>query len=332
MSGNPMGLAGISHYGTMQRVGGKAAGFINKKFFHPSSLRNQEKLWVALTADEAERKKQDEMDKRRDEEKQVEELRKQMYLAGQATRATDSLGLASFKGSGAPQNVTKDQRDAFEQQKQRRLKLKQERANREAAEDDGSEADEALDFLDETQLKRLSEEEMLEGLAKSKYRENAHVQGHVAVWGSWWEEQPKPQGSWGFRCCKTLDRNKRCPLAPEEEVKNEAAKADRGTRGKRRRRGRGQSGGDIPPDLTTQSAAASSPDPADLAADTFAAAGNCAEAVDVEPADPPPKEPAEAVDQAANDTPMPSSTEVSGRAEAAEAALSDRASVAEPAL
>jgi len=322
-----MGLAGISHYGTMQRVGGKAAGFINKKFFHPSSLRNQEKLWLALTADEAERKKQDEMDKRRDEEKQVEELRKQMYLAGQATRASDSLGLASFKGSGAPQNITKDQREAFEQQKQRRSKLKQERANREAAEEEGSEADEAPELLDETQLKRISEEEMLQGLAKSKYRENVHVQGHEAVWGSWWEEQPKPQGSWGFGCCKTLDRNKRCPLAPEEEVKNEAAKADRGTRGKRRRRGRGQSEGDVPADLTAQSAAASSSDPAASAADTPAVAANSAEAADMDPADPASNEPA---DQAATDAPMPSSTGALGKAEAVEAALSGRGSVAEP--
>ena len=72
-SGNPMGLSEISHFGTFQRVGGKvvilcsqlvglrsfrsiqlaaassqAGGFINKKFFHPSSIRNQERLWKAL--------------------------------------------------------------------------------------------------------------------------------------------------------------------------------------------------------------------------------------------------------------------------------------------
>ena len=28
--------------GTMRNVGGKAGGFINKKFFHPSSIRNQD--------------------------------------------------------------------------------------------------------------------------------------------------------------------------------------------------------------------------------------------------------------------------------------------------
>ena len=37
-----MGLSEISHFGSFQRVGGKAGGFINKKFFHPSSLRNQD--------------------------------------------------------------------------------------------------------------------------------------------------------------------------------------------------------------------------------------------------------------------------------------------------
>ena len=51
----------------------EAGGFINKKFFHPSTLRNQEKLWKAQTEDEREFRKQQELQKRRDEERQASE-------------------------------------------------------------------------------------------------------------------------------------------------------------------------------------------------------------------------------------------------------------------
>merc|ERR1711974_236480 len=126
MSGNPYGLSELSHYGTMQRVGGKAAGFINKKFFHPSSLRNQEKLWKAQTADAEERRKQSDLEKRREEERQVEDLRKQMYLAGQA-QSGDFLSLGSSTSSSKQKGGwTKDQELALEEQKKRIAQLKQE--------------------------------------------------------------------------------------------------------------------------------------------------------------------------------------------------------------
>ena len=31
--------------GQMRNVGSKAGGFLNNKFFHPSTRRNQEKMW-----------------------------------------------------------------------------------------------------------------------------------------------------------------------------------------------------------------------------------------------------------------------------------------------
>jgi len=197
----------------MQRVGGKAAGFINKKFFHPSSLRNQEKLWLAQSADEIERRKQDQMDKRREEERQVEELRKQMYLAGQATKGTDMLFSSAVKGSS--QHLTKDQRLAFEEQQRRKSLLKQEHAMREGRDAiEGDDVDEGCELLDNTMQQNLSEAELFASLARSGYREDVHVKGHTSVWGSWYEREDE---RWGFGCCKTLDRNKRCPLAPEED-------------------------------------------------------------------------------------------------------------------
>eukprot|EP00406_Dinophysis_acuminata_P065467 CAMPEP_0179287550 /NCGR_PEP_ID=MMETSP0797-20121207/40324_1 /TAXON_ID=47934 /ORGANISM="Dinophysis acuminata, Strain DAEP01" /LENGTH=122 /DNA_ID=CAMNT_0020996487 /DNA_START=59 /DNA_END=423 /DNA_ORIENTATION=- len=120
-SGNPFGLAELSHYGTMQRVGGKAASFINKKFFHPSSMRNQEKLWKAQTEDARERMKQVQLEQQRSEERQVEELRKQMYLHGQGKSANEILSAASSDGgmSGLSGKEKSERRAALEEFRRR---------------------------------------------------------------------------------------------------------------------------------------------------------------------------------------------------------------------
>merc|ERR1712129_492371 len=110
-------------------MGGKAGGFINKKFFHPSTLRNQEKLWKAQTEDERERKKQSELEKRRDEERQIEMLRKEMYLAGQG-KASD-LAPSTQPDAQSHKNVDGEQSErlaSVEQEKRRRNMLKQQKA------------------------------------------------------------------------------------------------------------------------------------------------------------------------------------------------------------
>eukprot|EP00913_Durusdinium_trenchii_P018430 g17314.t1 len=88
-TGNPYGLSEISHYGSMRNVGGKAGGFINKKFFHPSSLRNQERLWKAITADAVEKRKQDDLEKAREEERKVDALRKEITGRDEIERKKD---------------------------------------------------------------------------------------------------------------------------------------------------------------------------------------------------------------------------------------------------
>lgn len=278
-SGNTYGLAGISHFGSMQRVGGKAAGFINKKFFHPSSLRNQEKLWLAMTAHEVETKKQDEQDKRREEEMQVEELKRQMYLQGQATKGTDALtGLAS-RVSIAPANMTKEQKEAYETQRQRKSLLK-EQHQAEAANALKQEGEEGSDVeVGDTSAAPVNEAELMASLAKSCYKEDLVEKGHQKVWGSWYA---KEEARWGYICCKSLERNKRCSFAPEEEEEKPRTRQERG-RGKRRRKGGaaaadGTAGeaaqeGQAQPPATSSSAPASNstappPDPGKGADDT----------------------------------------------------------------
>merc|ERR1711972_60669 len=82
----------------------------------------------------------------------------------------------------------------------------------------------------------MSEAELIASLAKSGYKEDVHVRGHSTVWGSWYATEDQ---RWGYVCCKSLDRQKRCPLALDEDDENTKAKAkaETRTRGKRRRRG-----------------------------------------------------------------------------------------------
>lgn len=248
MSGNPFGLSELSHYGSMQRVGGKAAGFINKKFFHPSSLRNQEKLWKAQTENAREERKQAQMEKQREEERQVEALKKQMYLRGQSSG--DFSGAAGLSRSAMEETLTggqkKEQRDAHDEFKKRKALLRGQRASEEAKERGGEPLEEEA---------AAGAEADAEGggvagagvagagdapiLAKSSlHQEDVHPNGHESVWGSWFSTEDK---RWGFECCKSLERKKRCPLAPEEEEPSSLLPKQTRTRteheGKRRRRG-----------------------------------------------------------------------------------------------
>lgn len=260
MSGNPFGLSELSHYGSMQRVGGKAAGFINKKFFHPSSLRNQEKLWKAQTEHSRDQRKQAQLERQREEEMQVEGLRKQMYLRGQSTSKSDLFTAAGSKGSELLDNQPmgdaqlKEQKRSYEEFKRRKGQLKQAAAAAAAVPDDHGEEAAAAAGADEEEACELPAGETaasssscsvvtkLPPLAKSVFREDFHPNGHESVWGSWFDSEGQ---AWGFSCCRGLKRSERCPHAPEEAPTAGGAqgsavprvRGDRGEpKGKRRRR------------------------------------------------------------------------------------------------
>ncbi|CAK9024288.1 unnamed protein product [Durusdinium trenchii] len=221
-TGNPYGLSEISHYGSMRNVGGKAGGFINKKFFHPSSLRNQEKLWKAITADAVEKRKQDDLEKAREEERKVDALRKEMYLAGQSKSAMFTAA------SETAQRGTLEQIKAHRELKRRKELLKGAKQPKEDKDEDVEIMDE--NYTGELPPVKMEEEDGEDGedgeggegggasssrriLVKSKYPEDVLVRGHSQIWGSWFtlEEQ-----RWGFACCHSTDAQVRCPQNPEE--------------------------------------------------------------------------------------------------------------------
>mmetsp|Transcript_26646 Transcript_26646/g.50067 ORF Transcript_26646/g.50067 Transcript_26646/m.50067 type:complete len:253 (-) Transcript_26646:235-993(-) len=218
-TGNPFGLSEISHYGSMRNVGGKAGGFINKKFFHPSSIRNQERLWKAITADAVEKRKQDDLEKAREEERKVEALRKEMYLAGQSSKAM------FIAPPGPAEKGTPEQIKAFRELKRRKELLKEKSARQEAVA--STEDDEDVEIVnveigtkvkvepDESQKieGEASSSSQLTPMVKSKYPEDVTVGGHREIWGSWYTLDEK---RWGFACCQLTDFLAKCPHAPDE--------------------------------------------------------------------------------------------------------------------
>lgn len=244
MSGNPFGLSEISHFGSFQRVGGKAGGFINKKFFHPSSLRNQEKLWKAITAEAMEKRRQDDSEKRRDEERKVEDLRKQMYLSGQAS-SSDAIFTSSVGASdAAAERGTVEQQKAYSETRRRKRKLMEFKTSA-AAKEDAREADDILEQTEgpKEELCSVDGEATkasdlhavdLRQMLKSNYPENVLVRGHSQIWGSWFERQEQ---RWGFACCQTTDSKVTCPHAPSEVDEAEKKTRTRGERRGKKRKG-----------------------------------------------------------------------------------------------
>eukprot|EP00928_Gymnodinium_smaydae_P092947 TRINITY_DN7694_c0_g1_i1.p1 TRINITY_DN7694_c0_g1~~TRINITY_DN7694_c0_g1_i1.p1 ORF type:complete len:283 (-),score=56.92 TRINITY_DN7694_c0_g1_i1:18-866(-) len=221
-----------------------------------------------------EQARQRDAEMRREEERKVEQLRKQMYIAGQSASATDIL-FSRSEGSDTGSNGGKksEKQKAFEEQKRRKARLKEERALRAEREKlsgktepgEGGDANEVAIADADSDIEVISDsfagatttpcasiaqpsaqavkpeiEEEVEAtdvvdrpLVTSSYPENVLVRAHSSVWGSWYE-----CGShrWGFACCQVLDRSARCLHAPAEPEGEE--KRPRGEpRGKRRRRG-----------------------------------------------------------------------------------------------
>ena len=60
-----------------------ALAFLSKKSFHPTNFNNQESVWKAEQAEAEEQRKLDEWKSKREEERQIEELRRLQRESGQ---------------------------------------------------------------------------------------------------------------------------------------------------------------------------------------------------------------------------------------------------------
>lgn len=186
------------------RVGHKAGGFISKKFFHPSNYKNQEKLWAAIEEKKEKEKRQEELMKKREEERRVELLKQEMAGSNNISTGSLSQGLnfasggglfvsAESHASGIKRN-TPSVEDVASAETRRRLAL-------------------LRSISDQGEGERASRRIVV----RSRYPEDIHINGHSAVWGSYYDRDSK---RWGYLCCKVLDKQGHCEADANAHKRN----------------------------------------------------------------------------------------------------------------
>lgn len=183
MSDKPLLAKGsIGQFGG--RVGHKAAGFISKKFFHPSNYKNQEKLWAAIEAKKEQERRQDELLKKREEERRVESL-----IAGMDLNKKSFAPIASTSVSNSatsPLDLSNQETRAAIETRKRLSMLRESQSHSSPSSDHPP--------------MRLS--------LKSRFDEDVLENGHTEIWGSYFDLETK---KWGYGCCKVVERAVRCP-------------------------------------------------------------------------------------------------------------------------
>jgi len=219
--------------GQFQRgLGSKAGGFIAKKFFHPTSHRNMERLWIAERKKAEQDKMQEQMRLKRDDEQRVEELRRTLYQStGQAAGGPVRKDEEKSKDEILMERETRRRKRALAEENKVGLYVPG-KSPASPAEDEDEEEEEAkgaqakppaaapqvvdVEMADSglssgaaAQVKAAAEKAK-PALRLSKYKEDVHANGHTSVWGSWWSKEQK---SWGYSCCKQVDRAAACSVA-----------------------------------------------------------------------------------------------------------------------
>lgn len=179
MSGNDAHLRSSAVGSFSGRVGHKAGGFIAKKFFHPSNMKNQEKLWQALEAKKSNEKRQQDLLKKREDEKRAEAIQNQM--SGDLASYVPSTVFQSSSSFKDPKTEKRARPDLdAEMQTKKRLAIIESEASTDA----------------HTKI-----------IMKSRYEEDIHEKDHSAVWGSYFDVSSK---CWGYKCCHQTDKNLEC--------------------------------------------------------------------------------------------------------------------------
>lgn len=166
------------------RVGHKAAGFISKKFFHPSNYKNQEKLWAAIEAKKEEEQRQEELRKKREEERRIEGLMSEMKSAASSS-SLHSKKRDSSSIQEVPTSQSRQEKEAVEETRKRLAMIRRE-----------GEAGVPL-----------SPSKPIKLAIRSSFAEDIHEHGHTEVWGSFFDMKEK---KWGYACCRSLDGASKC--------------------------------------------------------------------------------------------------------------------------
>lgn len=186
----------------MGRIGAKSAAFINHKPFHPGNLQNLEKVWTAEENHKRELKKQEEFLERRNQEQQIEELRR-------ALRREEGVGQSdiakhTFLGAAGSQGATAASARKLQRRKATISRGADQSRNTPCSGGSG-------------------------GVCSLLYIENQLEAGHSAIWGSFYDRE---SNKWGYACCQLVKRGQLCPRrgavdgGPAESAKRKEASSN----------------------------------------------------------------------------------------------------------
>ncbi|KAH8739792.1 hypothetical protein FG386_003707 [Cryptosporidium ryanae] len=167
----------------MRKISNKASIFLNHKHFHPGNSKNREKLWLAEEKKKEEERKQEELLKKRKKELEIEELKKDFK-----TSKKDSSEFGSTHTYPRSEIRTRANLAALGNEQIRNILM-----GRGGLSPFSSSS---------------SSSPFLESLSESNSRvKSASLSSHYSVWGSHFDLKTK---KWGYRCCKSTDKNSIC--------------------------------------------------------------------------------------------------------------------------
>lgn len=190
----------------MTRIGAKSAAFINHKPFHPGNIQNLEKVWIAEEEHKRELKKQAEFLERRNQEHQIEELKKALRLKEKSENGTAPVYLDGASSSFLGANVSAASR------KLHRRKVNNDKLRKATR---GSESSGDV-------ISSESQGDPSDLCSSSLYKENVFQWGHCTAWGSYYN---RSTNRWGYKCCASCEREKPCHL---NQLRNDESSEQQG--------------------------------------------------------------------------------------------------------
>ena len=217
-------------------VGSKAGSFAAQKPFHPSSWKNQKRMFEERKRMEEQAALQEERARQRGEERKVEQMQRHLGLRrqpGLGVRRDDKRGGASDSSAAGARKPDAMVRNAAAQTQARRNKAAADKKvlhARLAAQQQGAQAScsrsrsrsprrvatpasnaggahELQEGRDSDRSERQDPNPNPRTMRGSRFREDVHHHGHTSVYGSHYDLQ---SGCWGHACCKKLAKDARC--------------------------------------------------------------------------------------------------------------------------
>ncbi|SOV24519.1 step II splicing factor, putative [Plasmodium sp. DRC-Itaito] len=158
----------------INKIGNKSASFINHKHFHPGNIKNLERVWLAEENEKKRKEEEEKYLKKREEQYKLYELKKQLRKNEEENK-------------NDVHNILYDINKEFKKENSMKKKNLHNNISNET-------------IPNENIINKI--------LIRSKYDEDIFLKNHRSIYGSYYD---KEKNKWGFKCCKNIDKNSKCP-------------------------------------------------------------------------------------------------------------------------